>query len=670
MLESKKQIRFLTYGLLILMIFGPWIFNGNSGEKIPLIIEESSIGYYQTNTCEFSMGEILKDNLFNREVEYLPDLNSKMKCHGRINGVDSSPEEIKVYIGTNLNIDLIIQSMTWLIFLTLIPKTKKKNFGMSRKIIPVGAVILFYVHINGERFYYEVFSREFDLALSINNFFILSIMASTFFISIIFQDLIQDRFYNLINYFPYIFLFIGAYNSYNLNFFLLILSIFGIVAIIERKINIKFTLIYVCLSSIVLIAFEGSNNLFDVDKLKGFSNSSETISSIVFWIVAFYLTTSGIVFVINENLPHIDLKLIRYNFLMAGCAVFITGIISSVSPFINFMSYYYFGLNKLGMNTLQSVEGNTWRGIGASAEALGEFYAFCIIFTIVTSYFYKHKITRTELLLICLNLAALYRTNNAAAVISGLALGILYLLDFKVQKLKNKLLILFLLVLTTVLSFEQITDFDYKYASRSLLYEGMAITKIDTELGSNEIGKNAIDNSNFGEILLLDTSKISSSLLFVTKFYTETSDIKYIPNPVALVSAISVPINRSQKWGVFFGKYNPTVSEFLFGYGPQQINRYYLNFDTKINTGLVLPHSSVLSYLVFFGITGVLVFLFYILYLLYRHKENRVYCLLSIFFLLNLVKSDSVLYLQNFTLIVFVVNFYKIKKNVEGDNDE
>jgi hypothetical protein len=198
----------------------------------------------------------------------------------------------------------------------------------------------------------------------------------------------------------------------------------------------------------------------------------------------------------------------------------------------------------------------------------------------------------------------------------------------------------------------------------------MAITKIDTELGSNEIGKNAIDNSNFGEILLLDTSKISSSLLFVTKFYTETNDIKYIPNPVALVSAISVPINRSQKWGVFFGKYNPTVSEFLFGYGPQQINRYYLNFDTKINTGLVLPHSSVLSYLVFFGITGVLVFIFYILYLLYRHRENRVYFLLSIFFLVNLVKSDSVLYLQNFTLMVFVVNFYKIKKNVEGDNNE
>ena len=116
-------------------------------------------------------------------------LNSKMKCHGRINGVDSSPEEIKVYIGTNLNIDLIIQSMTWLIFLSLIPKTKKKNFGMSRKIIPVGAVILFYIHINGERFYYEVFSREFDLALSTNNFFMLSIMASTFFISVIFADI-------------------------------------------------------------------------------------------------------------------------------------------------------------------------------------------------------------------------------------------------------------------------------------------------------------------------------------------------------------------------------------------------------------------------------------------------------------------------------------------------
>ena len=108
--------------------------------------------------------------------------------------------------------------------------------------------------------------------------------------------------------------------------------------------------------------------------------------------MVFYLITSGIVFIINESLPHIDLKLIRRNFLMSGSAVFIMGIVSSLNPFINFMTYYYFGLNKLGMNTLQSIKGNTWRGIGGSAEALGEFYAFCIIFAIVTSYFYKHKI--------------------------------------------------------------------------------------------------------------------------------------------------------------------------------------------------------------------------------------------------------------------------------------
>jgi hypothetical protein len=198
-----------------------------------------------------------------------------------------------------------------------------------------------------------------------------------------------------------------------------------------------------------------------------------------------------------------------------------------------------------------------------------------------------------------------------------------------------------------------------------MLYEGMAIARIDSNLTPNEIGKTAVENSNFGEILLTDTSNISSSLLLLTKFYTETGDIKYLPNGVAIISAISVPINRSQKWGVFFGKYDPTLAEFLFGYGPQQINRYYLGFDTKINTGLVLPHSSILSYLVFFGIVGIFGLLGYILYLMYKSRENRTYNLIVIFFLLNLLKSDSLLYLQNYILVVFIVNFYKFFNYVE-----
>jgi hypothetical protein len=651
--------------VLILIIIGPWTLNSNSEGKASLPIEESSVGYYQTNTCEFSGGQILQTNLLNNKVQFLPDLNSKIKCHGRINGVDYSPDKIKVYIGTNINLDLLIQSLTWMLFLAIIPKTKKRSFGFSRKIIPLSMLVLIYIHLRGEYLYYQIFAKKLDLSLDINNFFLLSIIASSFLILLIFQDLIEDRFYNLINYFPFVFLFIGAYNSYNLNFFLLMLSAIGIIAIIEKKISLKGTTIYLMISLGVLLNFQDSNKLFDVDKLKGFANSTVAIESIIFWLIAFYLVTVGVVFIINESLHSLNLKLIRFNFLLTGGIVFTLGIFSAISPFFNFITYYYLGLNKLGMNALESVKGNTWRGIGASAEGLGEFYAFCIIFAFVISYFYDYKFTNNEYLLLVINTVALFRTNNAAAILAGFFILFLYLIDRNFVKTKHKLLVIFLVISIVSVSYVQLTNFNYDYASRSMLYEGMAIARIDSNLTPNEIGKTAVENSNFGEILLTDTSNISSSLLLLTKFYTETGDIKYLPNGVAIISAISVPINRSQKWGVFFGKYDPTLAEFLFGYGPQQINRYYLGFDTKINTGLVLPHSSILSYLVFFGIVGIFGLLGYILYLMYKSRENRTYNLIVIFFLLNLLKSDSLLYLQNYILVVFIVNFYKFFNYVE-----
>ena len=80
---------------------------------------------------------------------------------------------------------------------------------------------------------------------------------------------------------------------------------------------------------------------------------------------------------------------------------------------------------------------------------------------------------------------------------------------------------------------------------------------------------------------------------------TKIRDIKYLPNSVALISTVSLPINRSEKWGIFVAKYNPDLQSLLFGYGPQQITEYYLSHKTKYNSGLVLPHSSLLDYLIF-----------------------------------------------------------------------
>jgi hypothetical protein len=131
-----------------------------------------------------------------------------------------------------------------------------------------------------------------------------------------------------------------------------------------------------------------------------------------------------------------------------------------------------------------------------------------------------------------------------------------------------------------------------------------------------------------------------------------------------------VPINRSEKWGIFLAKYNPGVSEFLFGYGPQQIAGYYQEDLTNINTGLVLPHSSLLSYLLFFGIIGLSSLIYYLFINIYQNRKSKIFMFSIFFIIINLIKSDSLLYISNFVLLVVVMNFYKIKKQSENLNNE
>ena len=204
-------------------------------------------------------------------------------------------------------------------------------------------------------------------------------------------------------------------------------------------------------------------------------------------------------------------------------------------------------------------------------------------------------------------------------------------------------------------------NYSYTFSSKALLKEAYNASEIGVNLPGDQNSDDAIDNLNFGEILSYskDTLNISNSLYYFTNIYTNTKDIKYLPNTVGLISAISLPINRSEKWGVFLAKYNPDKINLNFGYGPQQITEYYLGHQTKVNTGLVLPHSSLLDYLIFYGVFGVLLILIMLIRNLWINKDNYLYVSLLIFLLLNFVKSDSLLYVSSFALFLFINNLYK-----------
>ena len=128
-----------------------------------------------------------------------------------------------------------------------------------------------------------------------------------------------------------------------------------------------------------------------------------------------------------------------------------------------------------------------------------------------------------------------------------------------------------------------------------------------------------------------------------------------VPNLISLVSIVSVIINRSEKWGIFIAKYNPDIGEFLFGYGPQQLSSYHNNHITNFNDGLVIPHSSLLNYQIFFGIIGVSFVLTFVIYVFLKNKNHLFKNYLLIYLVLNALKSDALLYFQNLVLLIIIL---------------
>ena len=153
--------------------------------------------------------------------------------------------------------------------------------------------------------------------------------------------------------------------------------------------------------------------------------------------------------------------------------------------------------------------------------------------------------------------------------------------------MRKKIILLLVIVICAVSILFYFTPYSTQYLSKAMLYHGLENTSFDYELPINQYGQTFVELTNFGEALILEEGKknMSTSLYNSLKIYNDDGDIKYLPNPITIVSAISVPINRSEKWGIFLAKYNPKIEQFLFGYGPNQLVDYYKGHPTKMNSG-------------------------------------------------------------------------------------
>ena len=99
-------------------------------------------------------------------------------------------------------------------------------------------------------------------------------------------------------------------------------------------------------------------------------------------------------------------------------------------------------------------------------------------------------------------------------------------------------------------------------------------------------------------------------------------------------------------------------------------SEYFLSHKNIYKDGLILPHSSFLSYLLFFGVVGLLLLLLILGRFLFLNKDNFFGILLLMFFLINFIKSDSIIYFPNFVLFFVIVHLIKIRKFTEESNFE
>ena len=166
-----------------------------------------------------------------------------------------------------------------------------------------------------------------------------------------------------------------------------------------------------------IINFTSSDLLFDVDKLRGFINSSQTVPSLIFLIIIYYFAISGFLLLIDRGLSAFDLKLFVRNFLNFRIPNFFVWNYLRLIQGVQFFIYYFFGLNKYPMRSLKIIEEIRGDPLLRVLNGLGEyFFTLLIIFLFLITK--KINIKKIDFVLIFINTLGLIRTNNFAAISS------------------------------------------------------------------------------------------------------------------------------------------------------------------------------------------------------------------------------------------------------------
>ena len=661
MLKNKNVLKVLFTILLIVL---PYSLNSSMSSEISTpVLNTENLSFYQKNTCEISFFSFISTNLLLENIEIRFDSYGEMNCFGKIQYIEPAQNKYVVFVGSHSLISIALQSIIWLTLISIIKKKGANNKFILESFL---TALLFLFHFVGEESLYSQLNLNYSKNLTPDNYLLFGYFVTFLLICYFISEVCSNRIENLVLYLPFLFLINGAFINTNINFFVIVLVFYGFKNILKFEKNV----LIVNLIYFLFMPFWANNDLiihgyFDIDKLNGFSASTNNDIALIFWNLTFLLVLNGLYFLTNAC-PKITFKKLFDNFLISGfCTVFF-GLLASSSIVLNKIIYLYFGQNKPSISQIQSIEGNTWRGFSSSAEMIGEFYGVVLLMTFYFLFVKKIRLNIYQALCILFILYGFFRANNIAALATLLAIVSYLLINHLIQSRSTRLLFYsFLITLITVTSFFILRQNTYAYMGQSVVYEGLSISNIEIKNNDNfQYVDRLLNERDYLSILDLfeERDEISSSLSFLTKTLSNQNNISNIPNPVAIFGTIALFINRAEKWGTFFAKYDPSVTEFYLGYSPLNLVNY--NFDNQIVTnGLVLPHSSVLSFLVYFGVIGITLIISFLLLKIYQNrKQNILVHLILIFLAVNFLKSDALLYLSSFVMFSFM--FFIIEKEV------
>jgi len=630
----QKQILIKLLVLFFLVII-PFANSDYSDNVYPEKIT-SDLAFYEINTCSISLFEFLTNN-FNvvYQDHYKIRFNdySSIKCFGTITGIDQIGHIFYISIGTNVLINLFLQSFIWLTIISLISVKKRYKINLKDVVASLLSALLFCIGIYSESRFYEKKFFEIDLSIFTSYQYLLIYFL---FLNLFIFTIIESRKDKIIQYLPFMFVAIGLYSGLNFYIYSIFFTTLGIRSVFINKTYLKFLGI---LNPILLvwIYFSIGNNFYlDPDKIRGLSNTSFSATSIFFWSYSIYFIVIGIKEFTKKRLGSFRINLFVSKFLYSSLIIMALGYLGSGNPLINFLNYYLLGLNKYGTDN-QSLfsfdkwnERIAWRGLFPSAETVGEFFALSLLILFV--YYLNSKKLDLKIILLIIPLIGLLASNNKAAMV--LLTVCIFLKLVKTLNI-NRFYKLFFSSLTFLML---IFFIGFGNLSYSIDFSSRNFINIGNDYGANNISSslsylNNIENySIFGVIILI-------------------------------LGQVSFLINRSELWGIFFARYSPDFMNVVFGSGPYSLAKHYseisiskYKYATNIEMGFLLPHSSILLILLFFGLLGIFsFFIFTTTRLNYFRKYDYDFYLFGILLTVSLLKSDSILYMPFLVMYLSII---------------